>query len=203
MDDKWFKQQQKRVGVTAEDIARKMGRTRANVSNIYTGRQKMSLEWARAFADVLQVPIDDVLKRAGVLKPIEARRVTPAFADSDAAPWGDRSDDSVCGVAAALGGGKSGIDVWQVETGALSLMGYVPGDMILLDTQQSELCKVGDVVIAQKYDGKTGASRMLLRRYEPPVLVAASPEMADRRVDVVDGTNVLIRGKIIGSWRVA
>ena len=60
MDDKWFKQQQKRVGATAEDIAQKMGRTRANVSNIYTGRQKMSLEWARAFAEVLQVPIDAV-----------------------------------------------------------------------------------------------------------------------------------------------
>ncbi|UWR31359.1 helix-turn-helix domain-containing protein [Sulfitobacter sp. W002] len=204
MDDKWFKQQQKRVGATAEDIAQKMGRTRANVSNIYTGRQKMSLEWARAFAEVLQVPIDEVLKRAGVLKPVEARRVTPEFADSDAAPWGDKSNsrDGVYNIAAALGGARPGVDVWQIERGALSLMGYFPGDMILLDTHQSELCKAGDVVIAQKYDGKTGASRMLLRRYEPPVLVAASPEAADRRVDVVDGSNVLIRGKIIGSWRV-
>ena len=36
MDDKWFKAQQKRVGVTADQIAAEMGRDRSAVSSIYT-----------------------------------------------------------------------------------------------------------------------------------------------------------------------
>lgn len=204
MDDKWFKQQQKRVGVTAEDIAKRMGRARSNVSNIYTGKQRMSLEWARAFSDVLQVPLDEVLKRAGALNERDARTVAPGFAESDAAPWlrdgveGERT----AAAAAALGGGRPGIDVWRVEGDALGLMGYLPGDLMLVDTNQSEMCRTGDVVIAQRYDGKTGVAHCLLRRYEPPVLVAASTNPEERRVLIVDGSNILIRGKVTASWRV-
>ena len=57
MDDKWFKRQQKIAGVTAADIADRMGRARSNVSHILNGHQRMSLEWAKAFAEVLNVPL--------------------------------------------------------------------------------------------------------------------------------------------------
>ena len=203
MDDKWFKEQQKRAGVTAEDIAKKMGRTRANVSHIYTGRQRMSLAWAKVFAEVLDVPLEEVLSHAGVLDPEEAQRVTPGFSESDVAPWVGKGGaaERIKSTAATLGGDRPGVDVWTVKSLAMAAGGFLPGDQVLVDTHQSERCFAGDVVIAQRYDGQTGTAETVLRRYEPPVLVAASTDPADGRALVVDGNNVVIRGKVIASWR--
>lgn len=203
MDDKWFKQQQKRAGVTAGDIAARMGRARSNVSHIYSGQQKMSLDWARVFAEVLDVPLEDVLSHAGVLDAPEAQRVSPGFAESDVAPWTGNGGTGprLKPIAEALGGGRPGVDIWTVKSLSMAAGGYLPGDQLLVDTHQSERCKAGDVVVAQRYDGQTGTAETVLRRFEPPVLVAASTDPADGRVLVVDGNNVVIRGKVVASWR--
>jgi len=203
MDDKWFKHQQKIAGVTADEIAKAMGRDRSIVSRIYTGRQKMTLEWAKAFAEVLNVSLDEVLKRAGVLDPPEARTIQPGFSDGDAAPWLGKKGEShkVDAIAAAFGGNRPGVDVWQMNSGAMALDGLLPGDFLLIDSHQSELCRAGDVVVAQNYDWQTGSATSLIRRFEPPVLVAASSEPDSKRVLVVDGNNVVIKGKVIASWR--
>lgn len=206
MDDKWFKQQQKRIGVTAEDIARKMGRDRSTVSHIYTGRIRMSLEWAKVFAEVLQVPLATVLEKAGVSDAPTAQQIVPGFAESDAAQWipGPNAGDGVTmrSVASALGAGRSGVDIWRVKGHAMALAGLLDGDFILVDTHASERARVGDVVVAQIYNNANGNAVTVLRRFEPPVLVAASVDPADGRVHVVDGVNVVIRGKVIASWRV-
>ena len=80
-------------------------------------------------------------------------------------------------------------------------MGYMPGDYILVDTNAADRARQGDAVIAQIYDNSAGSATTLLRRFEPPVLVAASMEPDERRVHIVDGTNVIIRGKVVASWR--
>lgn len=203
MDDKWFKQQQKRVGVTAEDIAKRMGRTRANVSHILTGRQRMTLEWAEAFADVLQVPIATVLEKAGVSPKATAQQIIPGFAESDAAAFtpAPAQADQMKVIATAFGATRPGIDVWRVKSNAMALAGLLDEDFILVDTHQSERARAGDVVIAQLYQ-RNGTAITVLRRLEPPVLVAASADPKDGRVYVVDGENVVIRGKVIASWRV-
>jgi SOS-response transcriptional repressor LexA len=202
MDDKWFKQQQKIASVTAEDIANKMGRTRSNVSNILNGKQKMSLEWAKAFAEVLQVPLATVLEKAGATDETVARQLVPGFAESDAVPFSPAlaQVDQMKIVATALGATRAGIDVWRVKSSAMALGGLLDGDFILIDTHQSERARAGDVVIAQLYQ-RNGTALTVLRRLEPPVLVAASINPADTRVYVVDGENVVIRGKVIASWR--
>lgn len=203
MDDKWFKEQQKKAGVTAEDIARKMGRDRSSVSHIYTGKRKMSLEWAQAFAETLGVSIDEVLKRAGALDEKPAQQLAPGFSDSDAVPFVGKPAETqkIKDISHHFGGARPGIDVWQVKSLSLSLAGYMPGDLILVDTHASELARAGDVVIAQKYDWHSGGAVTLLRRYEPPVLVAASPDPDEARVFVVDGNNIVIMGRVIASWR--
>jgi SOS-response transcriptional repressor LexA len=204
MDDKWFKQQQKRVGVTADDIARKMGRTRANVSHILTGRQRMSLDWAKAFSEVLQVPLATVLEKAGVTDAPTLQAVTPGFAESDAAPWvagpEPTSAREVSTVAQALGGNRPGVDVWRVKGQVMALYGLLAGDFLLVDSHQADKVKPGDVVVAQVYSPK-GATTVL-RRYEPPVLISASTDPTEGKVHVVDGINVVIRGKVVASWRV-
>lgn len=203
MDDKWFKQQQRRVGVTADEIAKRRGLSRVNVSHILTGRQRMSLEWAKAFAEVLQVPLATVLEKAGVADPATAQQLAPGFAESDAAAWvpgpGLAEGKTVPSIAQALGA-RPGVDVWRVKSQAMALAGMLAGDWMLVDTHQSERVKAGDMVVAQVYN-RTGAVTVL-RRFEPPVLVAASADPADGRVHVVDGINVVVRGKVIASWRV-
>lgn len=202
MDDKWFKQKQKQAGVTAEDIARKMGRDRTAVSHIYTGKRRMSLDWAKVFAEVLGVRLDEVLQHAGVLHDEDVALAPTGFGEADATLWSGRGGEAekVNAVARAFGGAQPGVDVWTVRSATMVLGGLLPGDQILVDSHQSERCRAGDVVIAQVYN-RTGAETVL-RRYEPPVLVAASPDPAEGRVLVVDGSNVVIRGKVVASWRV-
>lgn len=204
MDDKWFKQQQKRVGVTADDIAQRRGLSRVNVSHILTGRQRMSLDWAKAFADVLEVPLATVLEKSGIADASTAQSISPGFAESDAAAWvpgpGLAENAPVRGVAEVLGATRPGIDIWRVKSRAMALAGLIEGDFMLVDSNQAERVRPGDIVIAQIYT-RTGANTVL-RRFEPPVLVASSADPDDARVHVVDGTNVVIRGKIVASWRV-
>lgn len=204
MDDKWFKRQQKRAGVTAEDIADKLGRDRSVVSRLYVSRQKMTLDQARVFADVLQVPLETVLEKAGIAAGETAFRAAPGFSDSDVLPFiGKPTDQSKnTKTAETLGGDRPGVDVWQVKSDALILNGYLPGDFILVDTHAAPLCKAGDVVLAQMYNAKTGTATTILRRYEPPVLVSANTNRDDQRAYVIDGTNVVIMGRIAASWRV-
>jgi SOS-response transcriptional repressor LexA len=204
MDDKWFKAQQKKVGITADAIADVLGRDRSVVSKILSGKQRMTLEWAQAFAKALQVEVATVLEKAGVADAPTVQAVTPGFAESDAAPWVAGPEPAgareVTNVAAALGGGRPGVDVWRVKGQAMALSGLLAGDFMLVDTHQAERVKPGDVVLAQVYNPR-GATTVL-RRYEPPVLVAATTDPAEGRVHVVDGINVVIRGKVVASWRV-
>ena len=203
MDEKWFKAQQKRVGVTAEDIARRMGRSRSNVSNIYAGNQRMSLEWAKAFAEALEVPLDEVLRRAGALDEPEAQTLQPGFSESDASPFIGKDDERrrVEEIGKCFGQ-RPGVDVWRVKNAAMALAGFMPGDFLLVDTLAAERARAHDTVIAQIYNWSSGAATTVLRRLEPPVLVAASLEPECQGVHVVDGNNVVVKGKVVASWRV-
>ena len=204
MDVQWFKQQQKRAGATTEDIAQAAGRTRTAVSNIYTGQQRMNLHWAQAFATVLGVPLDEVLRRAGVTDDATSRQLASGFAEGDAAPLAPLRSDApgqpIIEIARAFGMGP-GIDVWQVRTGSMALQGLLVGDVMLVDTNQADTARSGDIVIAQVYDNARGIATTVLRRLEPPVLVAASCAADERRVLVVDGVNVAVRGKVVATWR--
>lgn len=202
MEAQWFRERLRAAGKTTQDLALAIGRDRAVVSRVLNGHQEMTPAQAEAFATVLEAPLDEVLEHAGMFSSAGARKAATGFGEADAAPWtghapGGRAAEPV---AAALGA-KPGIDVWRVKTLALALMGYMPEDFVLVDTHQSERARPGDVVIAQVYDWSTGSASTVLRRYEPPVLVAASPDREDWRVHVVDGTNVVIRGKVVASWR--
>lgn len=203
MDVMWFKKQAKRAGVTAADIADRMGRHHSVVSRIYTGRQRMSLDQAKAFAEALDVPLDQVLEHAGELDGDQAQQLQPGFAEADAAPWRGEGVERmrVDDMAQALGAQRPGVDVWRVRSGAMALQGILPGDMILVDTHAAERVRAGDIVIAQRYDNAAGIAVTLLRRFEPPVLVAAGADTLDRRVHVVDNDNVVIRGKVVACWR--
>ncbi len=201
MDEKWFKAQQKKAGVTAEDIAQIRGRSRVNVSHILNGRQRMSLDWANAFAQALGHPVATILEKAGVMDASSAQQISPGFAESDAAPFIPKGPEarSVPTIAEAFGA-KPGVDIWKITTASMALAGYLPGDYMLVDTHQAERVKAGDVVVAQVYSPR--GAKTVLRRWMPPVLIAAAAPTEDEPVYVVDNDNVAIRGKVVASWRV-
>lgn len=202
MDDKWFKAQQKRAGITADQIAAVLGRDRSVVSKILAGKQRMTLEWAQAFATALHLPLATVLEKSGAADFQVVEQVKPGFSESDAAPFvygpGMAEGPAHRTIATAMGE-RPGVDVWRVKSRAMALAGLLEGDFILVDTHQAERVRPGDVVIAQIYTPR-GATTVL-RRFEPPVLLAASADPADSRVYVVDGQNVVIMGKVVASWR--
>lgn len=201
MDAAWFKKHQKKQGVTADKIAARLGRDRSNVSKILAGKQRMTLDWASAFADVLDLPLDQVLEHAGELGEEQARSLRPGFSEGDATPFGGKPATGMSrDLAEALGAGRAGRDIWEVQTNALLYRGYRRGDMILVDTHAAERARAGDIVLAQVYDMSVGAALTLLREYRPPVLIACGPS-EDERVHVVDGVNVVIRGIVRASWR--
>jgi hypothetical protein len=200
MDDKWFKRQQKIAGVTADDIAREIGRDRSVVSRVYVGRQKMTLELAAAFAKVLQVDVATVLEKAGVAAPQTVVQLRPGFSDSDATPF-EGQDRKPKSIAAVLGLDRNGVDVWRMKSQAMCLVGILAGDFLLVDTHAADRVQAGDIVVAQLYNNNAGTATTVIRRFEPPVLVAASSAPDDQRVHIVDGINVVIRGRVAASWR--
>jgi SOS-response transcriptional repressor LexA len=211
MDDKWFKAQQKKVGVTADEIAKAIGRDRSLVSRIYVGRQKMKFEEAKIFAEILQVPLDEVLKHAGLVDT-EAEKTQraglPLFSELIRNQAGDCEPYKKTGAelenakqVARLLGMREGIDIWKVNTQAMIHSGILPGDTILVDTNQSERTKSGDIVLAEVYQSRRNTPAAILRRVEHPVLVADGSYDYDKRVHVLDGHSVVIRGKVIAQWR--
>jgi len=202
MDEKWFKLQQKKAGVTAEDIAARLGKARSNVSHIYSGKQKMSLDWAQAFAEAFGCTVAEVLERAGAAPVAVTQQLTPGYAESDAIPFVHMGpEDRATPAIAQAFGQREGVDIWRARTSAMALAGYLPGDHLLVDTNAAERLKPGDIVIAEVYEHGRGVAATLLRRFEPPVLIAETTSQEQRRVHVVDGTNVVIKGKVIASWR--
>lgn len=199
----WFKNQQKRAGKTAEDIASIVGKHHSGVSRIYNGRQPMTLEWGQAFAQALNLPLDEILKKAGTLDEQRAQSFAPGFSESDAVQWTGSPGEKIRtnDIAHHFGGGLPGVDVWTVRSGAMMSQGLLIGDQILVDTNSPSSVKAGDVVLAQRYDNTTGTAVTMLRRFEPPVLIAVSAEPDQRMIHVVDNENVVIVGKVIASWR--
>jgi SOS-response transcriptional repressor LexA len=201
MDKDWFKRRLRMQGKTADDLAKAISRDRAVVSRILNGHQQLTLDQAKIFATELDAEVGDVLLRSGLTEAPMAQALSPGFAESDAAPWvaGPDATDTrhVPSVAQALGGGRPGVDVWRVKGLAMALHGLLEGDFMLVDTHQAERARAGDTVVAQVYNPR-GATTVL-RTYAPPVLMSSDPN--DLQVHVVDGVNVVIRGKVVASWR--
>lgn len=203
MNKDWLKKRLRLQGKTTTDLATAIGRDRAVVSRIMNGHQKLTLDQAQMFANALGVDLPDVLTNAGMLDAPTAQGLAPGFSENDAAAWlpgpGMSETAAIRSVAQALGMDRPGIDIWRVKSRAMVLAGLMEGDFFLLDTHLADRARPGDMVVAQIYS--RGGAVTVLRRFEPPVLVAASVDPADGRVHVVDGNNVLVRGKVVASWR--
>lgn len=203
MDVLWFKAKQKAAGLTSFDLGEAIGRDRSVISRLANGSQKMTLDQAKIIGELFKVPLAEMIERAGLGDKRVAQELSPGFSESDASPFvygAGTSDGGQARSIAQVMGERPGVDVWQVKSRAMALAGLIEGDFMLVDTHAAERVRPGDVVIAQIYT-RNGANTVL-RRFDPPVLVANCADPADSKTFVVDGQNVVIRGKVVASWRV-
>ena len=114
----------------------------------------------------------------------------------DAVPFDAKSaDPAVSAAIKALIGGRQAADPWTIRTRALERIGYLPGDIVIVDLGRRP--EAGDAVCAQVYDWRRAAAETVMRLYEPPYLVAASLDEGLRRPLVVDNEQVMIKGVVL------
>lgn len=197
MDQHWFKERQRQLGVTAEDIAAELGKDRSVVSRIYVGRQPMKYPEAEVFARLLDVPLATILTKAGLSSSAE---VDATLSGSDATPIKLDDHPELTALKTAFDHGAD-TEIWHVERDSLLLLGIRSGDNILIKRQWDRPVQAGDIVLAEAYDSHLGRAVHVLREYRPPVLQAASVDQDDRKIYIVDDNNVTLVGYVVASWR--
>ncbi|HEV3184099.1 MAG TPA: hypothetical protein VGZ49_04420 [Xanthobacteraceae bacterium] len=114
----------------------------------------------------------------------------------DAVPFDAKgADPAVSAALKALIGGRKAADPWTIRTRALERIGYLPGDIVIVDLGRRP--EAGDAVCAQVYDWRRADAETVMRLYEPPYLVAASLDEGLRRPLVVDNERVVIKGVVL------
>jgi transcriptional regulator with XRE-family HTH domain len=93
-----------------------------------------------------------------------------------------------------------GTDAWHLNSRALELAGYLPGDILFLKLGETPLR--GDVVCAQNYDWPAGKAETIFRIFEPPFLIAATTEPRLMRPFAVDDEAISIKGVVVSSLRI-
>lgn len=121
------------------------------------------------------------------------------FAEAEAAPLAVAERSPLAAIIAALTDGRRNIDPWRLNSRALELSGYRPGDTLLVALGETPLA--GDVVCAQIYDWPTGKAETVFRIFQPPYLVASTTDPALLRPHAVDGQQVQVKGVVIHSLR--
>lgn len=121
------------------------------------------------------------------------------FAEAEAAPLAVAERSPLAAIIAALTDGRRNIDPWTLNSRALELSGYRPGDTLLVALGETALA--GDVVCAQIYDWPTGKAETMFRIFQPPYLVASTADPALLRPHAVDGQQVQVKGVVIHSLR--
>lgn len=201
MDATFFKERQKRLGVTNDDLARAIGRDRAVISNIYSGKRPMKPAEADVFSRLLNVPVEQVLAAAGVFTQAAVAMARPSGMAEDARPFDWTGAPERDAMAALFNLDRSGVDVWRVSTDAMTVAGYRQGDAIVVDTRRPDAYRKGDDVIVQVYDLSSGSAVTLLRRVEPPIIFALPSNLAQIQPMVIDNERIVVRGIVVGSWR--
>jgi hypothetical protein len=202
MDKEWFLKRQRLVGKTSFDLGEAISRSRTVISHILNGHQKMTFEQAEIFARELNVDLPEMLSRAG-LRADTGAPISMGMSDGDVTPYtiGPRDAHALRDIREASTDGSNNPNLWRVQSDSCSLAGVLVGDFILVAPCENRRPKSGALVIAQIYDWDLGSATTVLRRYDAPVLVAATMNPADQRVHVVDDRNVKIMAEVTMSWR--
>lgn len=93
-------------------------------------------------------------------------------------------------------------DIWQVQTRAIDIGGYMPGDLIVVDisAEATKDIKPGTPVIAQIYDPKSPTAKTVLRMFFPPHWLASNSSIDEFPPIDLRKHEVAIKGVIIARY---
>ena len=120
------------------------------------------------------------------------------LADEESSSYENVSSTLVGSAIEALSGGRSGINAWVLRSRSLEAVGYLPGDILLVDSNVS--AQPGDIVRADIYE-RNGKTETVFRIFEDPFLVAATLDRALVKPWLVDNERVAVRGVVVASFR--
>ncbi|HWT31847.1 MAG TPA: hypothetical protein VN240_12590 [Propylenella sp.] len=124
------------------------------------------------------VTIAKIVQRHGVAPPLGFEHLRPVrgLAEPEAQEYRHDAEPDLDGVIKAFIAGRANVTAWVLKTRALEHLGYMPGDIVILDLNAP--WRPGDIVCAQLYNHERGRTETIWRRYEPPYLIANSTDPA-------------------------
>lgn len=78
IDQNWFKEKLKSVGISQRQLAKKMELDPASISYMLSGKRRMTMEEARAIAAHLLLPVTEVMRQAGIEVLDDVRKIPVA-----------------------------------------------------------------------------------------------------------------------------
>lgn len=90
-------------------------------------------------------------------------------------------------------------ETWRVNTKSCALLGYMPGDFIIIDPDAEPA--QGDIVLAKLYDIEKGEPKIVMRAWSPFFLAPASVDDPADGILVNGAGNLTIIGPVLASWR--
>lgn len=150
-------------GLTAKQLAEKIGTTEATISRLATGQRKLTEEWMRKIAKALDVSPTDLL-RLPLLEDFQ----------DDAVPYISAAEPELT---RAVHGRD--LNFWRIVSDALVGIGLKPGDVRLFDHSQKAVERIatGAVVIASLRDRTDSTKRRTVVRQfiQPGLLITNRP----------------------------
>lgn len=184
----WLKEIVKVTGNSLSTIAAK-----ANVSDTTLSRLVNSASYDGVLSAVTITRITEAYQLPGPEEYAGRRPMMGGF--SEAERFDAASDPAgIATIVQAMLGNRPSSDAWLLKTEALEEVGYLPGDVVIVDTKGTPAAQ--DAVCAQVYDFQRGAAQTVWRVYDPPFLVAASRDRTAHKPLLVDGDRVRIMGVV-------
>lgn len=190
----WLQEIVKATGKTLSQLA-----TDAGVSDSTLTRLANDENYAGTLSSLTVERIKEAFRVPGPEEYGAARRLGMAgFAEAQR--FDAKTEPAPLGAAvAALIAGRHAVDPWRLKTDALALVGYLAGDIVLVDLNSAP--QPQDAVCAQVYDWQRGGAETVWRVYDPPFLVGASPDRTAYKPLLVDNDRVLVKGVVVESLR--
>jgi lambda repressor-like predicted transcriptional regulator len=131
--------------------------------------------------------------------PADGRAARRMLAE-DAVPYEAARGDPLREAVAVLIAGRNNITTWTLRTRALELLGFLEGDVVLVDLSQDQP-QPGQAVCAQIYDWPRLKAETVMRIYERAggveLLLACTLDATLRTPLQVDGERVVIKGVLL------
>lgn len=187
----WLRSVMDQTELSAHALARKINRAPTTITRALDPASKHTLSH-RTIADIVAV--------TGLPGPGGGRASAPTRMPAneiDGAPLEIETGDSrVDDAVRYLCGDENALAPWRLNTRALEVMGYLPGDVVIVDLNGHP--QPGDIVVAQHYKARV---ETLFRMFTPPFLVAAANDRVPRPPMLVDNATVAIRGVVVAMFR--